>query len=82
LAEEYRRSRSVKRRFETAQRRCRRWSAAAAAVDGWLAAGGGALGLRLLGLRVSACGGAHGYRLLSVGCCHPERSEGPVVPFF
>jgi hypothetical protein len=58
------------------QRRFRLWSAAAA--DGWLAARGGAHGLRLLGLRLPACGGAHGYRLLSIGCCHPERSEGPV----
>jgi hypothetical protein len=35
---------------ETAGHRCRRWSAAAA--DGWLAAGGGALVWRLVGCRL------------------------------
>ena len=53
------------------ERRCRLWSAGSAV--GWLAARSGAPGLRPLGLRLSACGGARGYRLLNIGCCHPER---------
>ena len=46
----------------TAQRRCRLWTTAAA--DGWLAARGGAHGLRLLGLAAMARGGALGFRRL------------------
>jgi len=46
------------------------------------AAGGGAHGLRLLGLRLSAYGGAHGYRLLDVaaGRGRQPTSRGPGAP--
>jgi Mg2+/Co2+ transporter CorC len=55
---------------QTAQRRCRLWSAAAA--DGWLAARGGAPGLRLFGCRRRLAADADG---VGTAACEMGRSR-------
>jgi len=49
---------------------------------GCLLAGGSQRCARLAAFErpAAAAGDAAGSRLLNESCCHPERSEGPVVP--
>jgi len=51
---------------------------------GWRLAGSRRRCARLaaFGRPAAAAGDAAGSRLLNGSCCHPERSEGPLVPFF